>query len=338
MTVHADFLYRALAVDRLVAQLEKDAHPWANSLADQFSALLSKLKHGDLNRWLTQLQMLPTPRNIEFELAQSAITAGCTPPLDDQQQQQLFDTLKKLKPWRKGPYQLFGIDIDAEWRSDLKWNRIARHLDLNNKTILDVGCANGYFGWRMLGAGAKSVVGIDPSWLFIVQFLLINHYARKAEMPGTHTLLPYRLEQLPDNLEYFDSVFSMGVLYHRRSVFDHLFELKRCLKPGGELVLETLVIPENYGEVLVPQDRYARMRNVWFLPNTVILCAWLARAGFTEIQPIDESDTTFREQRKTDWIDSQSLEDCLNPENPGVTVEGYPAPRRTIILARRPGF
>lgn len=335
MTEHAEFLYQALGIGSFVTQLQEDEHRWANSLPEQSEALLAELKHGDLEHWLTLLQSLPAARNIQFALEQNVLTLSSS-PLPESQQQQLLTVLRGLKPWRKGPYQIFGIDIDTEWRSDLKWARIEAYLDLKGKTVLDVGCANGYFGWRMLGVGAKTVVGIDPGWLFIVQFLLFNQYAKQTQTPGLHTLLPYRLEDMPDKLDYFDSVFSMGVLYHRRSVFDHLLELKHCLKPGGDLLLETLVIPRNYGEVLVPRDRYARMRNVWFLPNTDILCAWLARAGFTDIQPIDESVTSLDEQRKTAWLDSQSLKDCLDPKNPELTIEGYPAPRRSIVLARRP--
>jgi tRNA (mo5U34)-methyltransferase len=336
MNKQTDFLYEALGIKPLVKQLEQDEHRWANKLPQDIHSLLDTFKHGDLENWLGLLQSLPEVENLDIQLDKNAITlTGST--LNSTQHAQFLASLRGLKPWRKGPYQLFGIDIDTEWRSDLKWQRIESHLDLNGKTVLDVGCANGYFGWRMLGAGANTVVGIDPGWLFIVQFLVVNHYARQAHIAGTHTLLPFRLEDLPANLDYFDSVFSMGVLYHRRSVFDHLFELKRCLKPGGELLLETLVIPKKAGEVLVPHDRYARMRNVWFLPNTDILCSWLARAGFTDIQLIDNTRTSLSEQRKTDWLDSQSLEHCLNPENPELTIEGYPAPRRAIIVARRPG-
>jgi len=334
MTKHAEFLYNALGIDQFVKQLEQDEHGWANSLPQDIHALLNAFKHGDLERWLGLLKMLPEVNKLKFELNRDAITLSGS-SLEPLQYEQLLQSLKGLKPWRKGPYKLFDIDIDTEWRSDLKWQRIEKHLNLHGKTILDVGCANGYFGWRMLGAGAKTVVGIDPGWLFIVQFLLLNHYAQQLEMPGTHTLLPWRLEDLPNNLDYFDCVFSMGVLYHRRSVFDHLLELKRCLKPDGELLLETLVIPKSAGEVLVPRDRYARMRNVWFLPNTEILCGWLARAGFVDIQTLDETVTSLEEQRKTVWMDSQSLEYCLDPENSNLTIEGYPAPRRAIIAARR---
>ncbi|PMC22346.1 tRNA 5-methoxyuridine(34)/uridine 5-oxyacetic acid(34) synthase CmoB, partial [Klebsiella aerogenes] len=44
----------------------------------------------------------------------------------------------------------------------------------------------------------------------------------------------------------------MGVLYHRRSPLDHLWQLKDQLAPGGELVLETLVIEGDENTVLVP--------------------------------------------------------------------------------------
>jgi len=335
MTQHAEFLYQALGIEQLVAQLEQDEHRWASKLQQDTYSLLTEFKHGDLERWLGVLNGLPAVRDVALGLDQNTITLSGS-GLDLSERHQLLESLQELKPWRKGPYNIFGIDIDTEWRSDLKWQRIEKHLDLKNKTVLDVGCANGYFGWRMLGTGAKCVVGVDPGWLFIVQFLLLNHYAQQVNLPGTHALLPCRLEDLPQNLEYFDTVFSMGVLYHRRSVFDHLFELKRCLKPGGELVLETLVIPKAVGEVLVPRDRYARMRNVWFLPNADILCGWLARAGFIDIRTINETATSLEEQRKTDWLDSQSLEYCLDPKNPDLTIEGYPAPRRAILLARRP--
>lgn len=331
-----DYLYQALGIDRLSEQLCRDEHPWASTVAQQIRSQLSDLNHGDITRWLALLRSLPEARNISARLDLSEVSFSSNPVFNKHEKQKLLSVLQGLKPWRKGPYNLFGINIDTEWRSDLKWKRIAAHLDLENKTILDVGCANGYFGWRMLGAGARSVVGIDPSWLFIIQFALVNHYARQVDLPGSFTLLPKRMEELPDNLEYFDWVFSMGVLYHRRSPFDHLFELKSALRPGGKLLLETLVIPETWGQVLVPRDRYARMRNVWFIPSTRILCDWLERAGFIDIQTLDESSTTIEEQRKTDWLISESLEHCLAPGHTELTVEGHPAPRRAIVLARRP--
>ncbi len=198
-------------------------------------------------------------------------------------QAQVKEALQGLIPWRKGPFDFFGVQVDTEWRSDWKWERVSPHVELRGKRVLDVGCGNGYYQWRMLGAGAESVVGVDPNWLFLCQFLAAKRYL--PELPAWH--LPLALEDLPEKLEGFDTVFSMGVLYHRRSPIDHLLALKDCLKRGGELVLETLVVEGDASTVLVPEDRYAQMRNVWFLPSVAALELWLRRAGFADARCVD---------------------------------------------------
>jgi tRNA (mo5U34)-methyltransferase len=144
------------------------------------------------------------------------------------------------------------------------------------------------------------------------------------------------LEDLPEKMPAFDTVFSMGVLYHRRSPIDHLFKLRDLLRAGGELVLETLVIEGDDQQVLLPEDRYARMRNVWFIPSCATLAGWLKRCGFHDVRLIDVSTTSSDEQRTTDWMRFQSLADCLQTSNLGLTVEGLPAPRRAIFLAKSP--
>jgi tRNA (mo5U34)-methyltransferase len=236
-----------------------------------------------------------------------------------------------LSPWRKGPFDVFGVHIDTEWRSDWKWSRVSPHLDLVGKRVLDVGCGNGYYQWRMLGAGADSVIGVDPNWLFFCQFQAMQRYL--PDLPAWH--LPFALEDLPARLEGFDTVFSMGVLYHRKSPIDHLLALKDCLVKGGELVLETMVVEGDVHQVLVPEDRYSQMRNVWFLPSVPALELWLRRAGFVDVRCVDVSTTTVEEQRSTEWMKYQSLSDFLDPNDPGKTVEGLPAPRRAVIVGRK---
>ena len=141
---------------------------------------------------------------------------------------------------------------------------------------------------------------------------------------------------MPYGLKAFDTVFSMGVLYHRRSPLDHLYELRDSLRSGGELVLETLVIDGGLNEVLVPEDRYAMMRNVWFLPTCDTLISWLGRCGFKNIRLVDVTKTSIEEQRSTEWMQFQSLKDFLKPDDSSLTYEGYPAPKRAIILANAP--
>jgi len=301
---------------------------WANGLQAQLDAKMTK-SHGDLQRWQSALEALPELVPTRIDLVESfTLDNDC----DAETRVQLHKALMGLSPWRKGPFDVFGVHVDTEWRSDWKWSRVSPHLDLKGKRVLDVGCGNGYYQWRMLGAGADSVIGVDPNWLFFCQFQAIQRYL--PDLPAWH--LPFALEDLPANLEGFDTVFSMGVLYHRRSPIDHLLALKDCLVKGGELVLETLVVEGDGQQVLVPEDRYAQMRNVWFLPSVPALELWLRRAGFVDVRCVDVSITTVEEQRGTDWMRFQSLSDYLDPADHSRTVEGLPAPMRAVIVARKP--
>lgn len=315
-------------------------HPDAGQLADWLPLLpdhiangLSEQRHGDLSRWKQALASLPDWPVQSVALNDSAISIAGTTATSDQQRQHLKQQLQGLHPWRKGPFRLFDVEIDTEWRSDWKWDRLINGIaPLTGRKVLDVGCGSGYHCWRMRGAGAEQVIGIDPTPLFVVQFFALQKYIQDHRVG----VLPLGIEQLPARLRYFDTVFSMGVFYHRRSPFDHLLELKDALRAGGELVLETLVIDGGDGEVLVPEGRYARMGNVWFLPTTQTLHRWLAKAGFGDIRLLDVTATTIDEQRSTEWMTFYSLQQFLDPNDASKTIEGYPAPRRAIMTAKAP--
>lgn len=308
--------------------------PWAEQLPAQVARGLSPRRHGDLPRWAAALAALPELSPARVLLDQPAVTAVGEAPLPATVSEQLRQALLQLCPWRKGPFELFGIHIDTEWRSDWKWERLRRAIaPLAGRRVLDVGCGSGYHCWRMLGEGAHEVIGIDPSPLFVLQFLAVQRYLQQPAV----AVLPMPLESLPAGLQAFDTVFSMGVLYHRRSPFDHLIALRDCLRPGGELVLETLVVEGPEGTALVPQGRYARMGNVWFLPACDTLAGWLRKVGFTDVRVVDISVTSTQEQRRTEWMPFHSLAEFLDPDDSERTLEGYPAPRRAVMLARRPG-
>ena len=306
---------------------------WADDLSIKLDAACRQDRHGDLPRWQALLAALPdiAPGFLDFN--SDVVTIGRETDCPPAQRDVIERLLRELHPWRKGPYRVHGIDIDTEWRSDLKWRRLCDHIQpLEGRRVLDVGCGSGYHGWRMLGAGARLVIGIDPTWLSVMQFRAIKHFAGAAPI----FVLPLGIEDMPQALHAFDTVFSMGVFHHRRSPLDHLFELRGLLRKGGELVLETLVIEGTEGQVLVPRHRYAQMRNVWFIPTPSTLLAWLKRCGYRNVRLIDVSPTTAEEQRSTDWMRFQSLTDFLDPTDPSRTCEGYPAPRRAIFLAESP--
>lgn len=307
---------------------------WAQALPEQIEQGLSPTRWGDLPQWREVLDQLPdlTPSTLDFK---NGVQIGADTDCSIEQREELKQVLMGLHPWRKGPYQLFGLGIDSEWRSDLKWQRLQDKVEpLVGRLVLDVGCGNGYHCWRMYGHGARRVIGIDPSPRFIHQFYALKHFAEKAGADLPVGILPLGIEAMPNELKAFDSVFSMGVLYHRRSPMDHLRELKDLLRPGGQLVLETLVIDnKKTNHSLVPEGRYAKMRNVWFIPTPNTLLSWLRKCGFKAEICIDVSPTTSEEQRATEWMTFESLADFLDAGNPMLTAEGHPAPVRAIFTA-----
>jgi tRNA (mo5U34)-methyltransferase len=304
---------------------------WLGRLPNQLETAFGSERHGDWPVWQAALDGLPRIEASEVDLNVDAIFIGGE--CGEEQRNRIENLLRRLHPWRKGPYTIHGIHIDTEWRSDLKWRRLKDYIQpLAGRTVLDVGCGNGYHAWRMVGCGAELVIGIDPTLLSVAQFMAVKHFA--GDFPVY--VLPLGIEDVPPNLRVFDTVFSMGVLYHRRSPFDHLLELKGCLRSGGELVLETLVIEGDRGKVLVPEDRYAQMRNVWFIPSCSTLLSWLRRCGYRKVRVVDVTKTTTEEQRSTDWMRFQSLSDFLDPGNPQLTIEGLPAPVRAVFIAESP--
>lgn len=290
---------------------------------------LDARSHGRDDEWQAILETLPSPKKSVLRFDSGMVELRSQEDID---LQDLTKALLALKPWRKGPFKIFGVEIDAEWRSDWKWARLHPQIEnLSGRAVLDIGCGNGYYLYRMLEAGARCAIGIDPTRLFSFQFQALQQLQPK----NAAALLPLLDEDLP-NCAFFDTVFSMGVLYHRRDPIAHLKICHDCLAPGGELVLETLVLPHSDSEVLKPPERYAQMRNVWEIPNLHRLQGQLEQASFTDIRIVDVTRTSIEEQRATEWMEFQSLKDFLDPKNPELTIEGYPAPTRAIVLAKRP--
>ena len=319
-----DSLYRQLAA--------MGQERWSVQLQATLPERLVLDSHGKMAGWLSALKSLPELRPSRIAL-QDNVTIGASADLGQVDREELIARLQAFHPWRKGPYKFFGIEIDTEWRSDWKWDRLLPHIQpLAGRRVLDIGCGNGYHGWRMRGAGADFVLGIEPFLLSVLQFQVMQRYLCDPQ----HHVIPIGIEDVPPNLACFDSVFSMGVLYHRRSPLDHLFELKGCLRPGGELILETLIVEGDRETIFMPQGRYAKMRNVWFLPSIAAMTLWLKRCGFTDIACVDTNRTSREEQRSTKWMHFESLADFLDPEDAQKTIEGHPAPQRAIFTARRP--
>lgn len=305
-----------------------DLAPWAAQLGEAVINQGHALKHGHLPGWEAAVDSLPQVKESSLSIQNGVVTLqGDFRPEDETS---LLDSLEGLIPWRKGPFKFGPVSIDTEWRSDWKWDRLEPHISpLQDRLVLDVGCGSGYHLWRMRDAGAKQVLGIDPSLHFLKQFEATQQYAQDTAVQ----FLPLPMEALPPRMEVFNTVFSMGVLYHRREPQGHLSELQASMSPGGELVLETLIIPGEGSDTLVLDSRYANMRNIYELPTRLRLEEWVSTSGFSDVQTVSVCETSLDEQRSTRWMPNHSLVNALDPADQNLTIEGHTRPLRAIVIA-----
>mgnify|MGYP003591997266 FL=1 len=257
-------------------------------------------------------------------------SVGLKDDLTQEEQEVILQTAKKLIPWRKGPFKVFGLEIDSEWQSNIKYNLIRPFFNLKDKVVADIGCNNGYYMFRMLEDKPKRLIGFDPSPLTLHQFEFINHFVKSDiiyEMLGVEHLEFYNHK--------FDFIFMLGVLYHRPDPVGTLKSLARGLNSKGEILIDTFMIDGDEEMCLTPNKRYSKIPNIYFIPTIPALKNWLERAGFENIEVLATTVTTTDEQRKTEWSFDQSLEDFLDPNDSSKTVEGYPAPKRVYMKARK---
>ena len=288
------------------------------------------LKKGNLSTYITLLNELPKLDGVELSENGRINLELPTKFINDVNLKKIKNTVLRLIPWRKGPFNFFGCEVNTEWNSALKWHRLGNRIeDLRGRLVLDVGSGNGYFAFRMMLEGARAVLCLEPSLQSFVQFRLCKHFLSDKPVE----MLPLRSEHVKFEKRIFDTVFSMGVLYHNREPKNHLEELRRYLRLGGQLVLETLINTVDRPSILVPSGRYASMRNVWCVPSKQMVLDWLSQSGFKDPHCIDISTTTTAEQRSTEMMPYHSLIDGLNQLDTSVTIEGYERPIRGVFLA-----
>jgi len=282
--------------------------------------------------WVHFFQDLPSIENSKYDLNQNSITLSTDKTIESELYENLKQKALTLGPWKKGPFNLYGMEIDAEWRSDFKWNRLSHALgSLEGKSVLDIGCNNGYFMFRALGAGAQFVLGIDPVLPCMHQFQFINHFVKS---PQIHFEL-WGVEDVKAFKNSFDVILHMGIIYHHRHPLEQLIDIREALKPGGTAIIETIGIAGEESVALFPEDRYAGMKNIYFVPTLSCLINWAHKSQFINIEVIDDTLTTTDEQRPTEWANKNSLEHALDPNDPLRTIEGYPAPRRMMIKVQK---
>ena len=249
------------------------------------------------------------------------------------EKEKLTQALLSLAPWRKGPFRLFGIEVDAEWRSDWKWERLAGKIDpLKGKKVCDIGCNNGYYLFQMLTQDPAFLLGIDPIPKLYFQYQIFRKYLKLPQIYFEYL----GVEHLVHFKKLFDVVFCMGILYHRKNPLETLMHIRDSMAPNGQIIIESAGIPGEESIALFPESSYGKAKNIFFMPTVTCMKNWLQKTGFKNVEVIYAGALTFEEQRKTAWCQYQSLEDFTSSEDPKKTIEGYPSPIRMILTARSP--
>ena len=279
-------------------------------------------------KWMTWKNITPLRTAIENleDVTCKVALEDVVSILGDFDEKEIYETAKLLMPWRKGPFGLGDVFIDSEWKSYVKYNLLRPHFNLKNKRVADIGCNNGYYMFRMQEDKPKLLVGFDPSPLYKSQFDFINHFVKSDIVYEL-----FGVEHLPMYEEKFDTIFCLGVLYHRSDPVAMLKSLYKGLDKKGEVILDTFYIDGEDEMALCPESSYSKIPNIYFVPTIKALKNWCLRAGFNAFEVLETSVTDADEQRKTEWIEGQSLEDFLDVNDSSKTVEGYPAPQRVYV-------
>ena len=317
-------------MDLLTSFPKADTDRLRTLLAEK-SLWINQEKKGFL-RYRSLLQAVQHLRASSCDFSSDVVRIGTEADVTPDEQRLVYQTLRGFKPWRKGPFSVFGIDIDAEWRSERKWNRLIPELpDLEGKIVADIGCNNGYYLFRMAHHLPALVLGFEPYVQHYYTFNTLNTFAGQRHLQ-VELLGIEHLNLFPES---FDVIFCLGILYHRPSPVEALRDLHAALKPGGWLIVESQAIPGNEPVALFPQSTYAKVPGTWFVPTASCLYNWMVRTGFRDVRMFCEHTMSSEEQRRTAWMDFESYEDFIDKENPALTIEGYPAPRRVFFKAAK---
>jgi SAM-dependent methyltransferase len=123
--------------------------------------------------------------------------------------------------------------------------------------VLDVGCGEGQVARLAAAGGARTVVGVDPTWAQVV-------VARDRD--GGPAYARSDAAALPLRTGAFDAVVACLVFEHIRAVDDAIAEVARVLRPGGWFCFflnHPLLQTPNSGwiddQVLDPPEQYWRI-------------------------------------------------------------------------------
>lgn len=158
--------------------------------------------------------------------------------------------------------------------------------DLGGKTVLDVGCLDGFWSFEAEKRGAKYVLAVD-SWVS-------DLHCNERGFLTAHALLGSKVESewvdlfdlTPEKYGRFDLILCLGVLYHLRHPLLGLERLAQLCR--GQLILETAIDPraQDCSMKFDECDELNQDPTNWWEPSLECVVAMLRSCGFGGVRPV----------------------------------------------------
>lgn len=209
----------------------------------------------------------------------------------------------------------------------------ANFNDAHNKICLEIGVGMGADHEKISKIGPYQLIGIDFSER------AISHSKKRLELAGLKSQLQVEDgESLSFVNNYFDWIYSWGVIHHSPNTEKAVTEIFRVLKPGG---IAKIMIYHKYSIVGgLLWIRYALLKGKPFTDLDYIYSHYLESPG-TKAYSLDQANSLFSDFIKVDIQVCLSFGDLLQGEV-GQRHRGWPLsiakklwPRKLICLIAR---
>ena len=190
-----------------------------------------------------------------------------------------------------------GTTTPGSQDTNLQLSRIDLPQDLNEKTVLDIGCSDGFFSFECERRGAKRVLAVDDfSSVFVdtPEGFFVAHKALNSKVEFRQADL---LDLSPDTIGRFDIVLFLGVLYHLRHPLLGLERAADLCAPGGLVIVESEIL-RPFDDLMertlgafsrklymqfVEDEQINRDPTNWWIPSRSCVMAMMRSSGLERV-------------------------------------------------------
>lgn len=179
-------------------------------------------------------------------------------------------------------YQTFSGNDNGISNSDRKLKKLGLPNDLQGKSVLDIGCNEGFFSFECEKRGAKTVVGIERKESFFKMAL-----ERKKQFSSNVEFLKLDWNEIPTLNYKFDIIIFLAAFHYAKGKQSSLLnDILEKMNRGGMLILELGLSDKNEGTFFIESIQRKPNSGYTEYPNLFTIEKLLSDAGFEQIKNI----------------------------------------------------